>query len=62
MGRLLIQKVDDTIFRFIENLDDWDAFSFGGHIWRHLYDIYCVICGIWCENNCRSKKNQTLFI
>lgn len=38
MGRLLVQEVDDSLMRLVENLDDWDAFPWGEHIWRHLYD------------------------
>ena len=38
MGRLLVEEVDDTLFRLIENLDEWDAFPWGEYIWRRLYD------------------------
>ncbi|GJS76061.1 hypothetical protein Tco_0725942 [Tanacetum coccineum] len=38
MGRLLTCPVDDTLFRLVENLEDWNCFSWGEHIWTHLYD------------------------
>ncbi|GJR15889.1 phospholipase-like protein [Tanacetum coccineum] len=38
MGRLLVQEVDDTVTRLIENLEEWNAFPWGEHIWRHLYE------------------------
>ncbi|PWA69469.1 phospholipase-like protein [Artemisia annua] len=40
MGRLLVEEVDDTLFRLIENLDDWDTFPWGEYIWRRLYDQF----------------------
>nr|GEW37228.1 phospholipase-like, aminotransferase-like mobile domain protein [Tanacetum cinerariifolium] len=38
MGRLLTCPVDDTLFQLIKNLEDWNCFPWGGHIWTHLYD------------------------
>ncbi|GKB72773.1 hypothetical protein Tco_0934185 [Tanacetum coccineum] len=38
MGRLLTCPVDDTLFRLVENLEDWNCFPWGEHIWTHLYD------------------------
>nr|GEX65509.1 phospholipase-like protein [Tanacetum cinerariifolium] len=38
MGRLLICPMDDTLFRLVENLEDWNCFPWGEHIWTHLYD------------------------
>nr|GEX92345.1 phospholipase-like protein [Tanacetum cinerariifolium] len=38
MGRLLTCPVDDTLFRLVENLEDWNFFSWGEHICTHLYD------------------------
>ncbi|GJY72133.1 phospholipase-like protein [Tanacetum coccineum] len=38
MGRLLIFKVDDTLFRLAENLEAWNSFPWGEHLWCHLYD------------------------
>nr|GEX06774.1 phospholipase-like protein [Tanacetum cinerariifolium] len=38
MGRLLTFKVDDTLFRLVENLEAWNLFSWGEHLWCHLYD------------------------
>lgn len=38
MGRLLTDHVEDTLLRLVENLEEWNAFPWGEHIWRHLYD------------------------
>ncbi|GJZ03960.1 phospholipase-like protein [Tanacetum coccineum] len=38
MGRLLTCPVDDTLFRLVESLEDWNCFPWGEHIWTHLYD------------------------
>ncbi|PWA71826.1 phospholipase-like protein [Artemisia annua] len=38
MGRLLTCQVDDTLMRLVENLDAWNAFPWGEHIWTHLYN------------------------
>ncbi|GKA40104.1 hypothetical protein Tco_0732697 [Tanacetum coccineum] len=38
MGRLLTCPMDDTLFRLVENLEDWNCFSWGEHIWTHLYN------------------------
>ncbi|GJS24319.1 phospholipase-like protein [Tanacetum coccineum] len=38
MGRLLTFKVDDTLFRLVENLEAWNSFPWGEHLWCHLYD------------------------
>ncbi|GJZ55890.1 phospholipase-like protein [Tanacetum coccineum] len=38
MGRLLTCPVDDTLFRLVENLEDWNCFTWGERIWTHLYD------------------------
>ncbi|GJU02935.1 hypothetical protein Tco_1113273 [Tanacetum coccineum] len=38
MGRLLTCPVDDTLFQLVENLEDWNCFPWGEHIWTHLYD------------------------
>nr|GEV79380.1 putative reverse transcriptase domain, ribonuclease H-like domain, aspartic peptidase domain protein [Tanacetum cinerariifolium] len=38
MGRLLTYSVDDTLFWLVENLEDWNCFPWGEHIWTHLYD------------------------
>nr|GEX67905.1 phospholipase-like protein [Tanacetum cinerariifolium] len=38
MGRLLVKEVDDTLMRLIENLEEWNTFPWGEHIWRHLYE------------------------
>ncbi|GJY79773.1 hypothetical protein Tco_0485574 [Tanacetum coccineum] len=38
MGRLLTFKVDDTLFRLVDNLEAWNSFPWGEHLWTHLYD------------------------
>ncbi|GJX60905.1 phospholipase-like protein [Tanacetum coccineum] len=38
MGRLLTFKVDDTLFRLVKNLEAWNSFPWGEHLWCHLYD------------------------
>ncbi|GJZ81579.1 hypothetical protein Tco_0646573 [Tanacetum coccineum] len=38
IGRLLTCPVDDTLFRLVENLEDWNCFPWAEHIWTHLYD------------------------
>ncbi|GJZ94100.1 phospholipase-like protein [Tanacetum coccineum] len=38
MGRLLTFKVDDTLFRLVENIEAWNSFPWGEHLWCHLYD------------------------
>ena len=38
MGRLLTDPIEDTLLRLVENLEEWNAFPWGEHIWRHLYD------------------------
>ncbi|GKC42482.1 hypothetical protein Tco_1060204, partial [Tanacetum coccineum] len=32
MGRLLTFKVDDTLFRLVENLEAWNSFPWGEHL------------------------------
>ncbi|GJW56149.1 retrovirus-related pol polyprotein from transposon TNT 1-94 [Tanacetum coccineum] len=38
MGRELVSVVDDVLLRMIDNLDAWNTFLWGEHIWRQLYD------------------------
>ncbi|PWA60176.1 phospholipase-like protein [Artemisia annua] len=38
MGRLLTDHVENTLLRLVENLDEWNAYPWGEHIWRHLYN------------------------
>lgn len=38
MGRLVDTKVDEALLRLVDNLEDWDSFPWGEHIWIHLYD------------------------
>ncbi|GJU04796.1 phospholipase-like protein [Tanacetum coccineum] len=37
MGRKLVHEFDDTLMRLVENLEAWNAFPWGEHIWIHLY-------------------------
>nr|GEZ43549.1 nucleotide-binding alpha-beta plait domain-containing protein [Tanacetum cinerariifolium] len=38
IGWLLTCPMDDTLSQLVENLEAWNAFSWGEHIWTHLYD------------------------
>nr|GEX56189.1 phospholipase-like protein [Tanacetum cinerariifolium] len=38
MGRLLTCLVDDSLFGLVENLEAWNDFSWGEHVWTQLYD------------------------
>nr|GEW04238.1 phospholipase-like protein [Tanacetum cinerariifolium] len=38
MGRLLTFIVDDTLFSLFENIEAWNSFPWGEHLWCHLYD------------------------
>ncbi|GJW80740.1 hypothetical protein Tco_0144715 [Tanacetum coccineum] len=38
MGRELVSVVDDVLLRMVDNLDAWNTFPWGEHIWRQLYD------------------------
>ncbi|GJV87442.1 phospholipase-like protein [Tanacetum coccineum] len=38
MGRLLTFNVDDTLFSLVENIEAWNSFPWGEHLWCHLYD------------------------
>lgn len=37
MGRLLANELDDILFKLIENLEAWNSFPWGEHIWDTLY-------------------------
>ncbi|GJY45283.1 hypothetical protein Tco_0434346, partial [Tanacetum coccineum] len=37
MDRKLVHEFDDTLMRLVENLEAWNAFPWGEHIWIHLY-------------------------
>ncbi|GKB21108.1 hypothetical protein Tco_0855031 [Tanacetum coccineum] len=37
MGRKLVHEFDDTLMRLVDNLEAWNAFLWGDHIWIHLY-------------------------
>ncbi|GKC79924.1 phospholipase-like protein [Tanacetum coccineum] len=57
MGRLLTCPVDDTLFRLVESLEDWN--TWGEHIWTHLYDqIQNVIEKHSDEHYFRMKKDR----
>ncbi|GJZ29504.1 phospholipase-like protein [Tanacetum coccineum] len=38
MGRLLTCPVDDSLFELVENLEAWNVFLWGEHVWTQLYD------------------------
>nr|GEY46740.1 phospholipase-like, aminotransferase-like mobile domain protein [Tanacetum cinerariifolium] len=38
MGRELVLVVDDVFLRMVNNLDVWNSFPWGEHIWRKLFD------------------------
>ena len=38
MGRLLSEQVDDKLLRLVEDLEAWNSFAWGEHIWRQLYN------------------------
>nr|GEW23170.1 phospholipase-like protein [Tanacetum cinerariifolium] len=57
MGRLLTCPVDDTLFWLVKNLEAWNVFSWGEHVWTHLYDlIKNVMLKYWIEE--RSQRLQ----
>ncbi|GJU62580.1 phospholipase-like protein [Tanacetum coccineum] len=59
MGRLLTCPVDDTLFRLVESLEDWNCFPWGEHIWTHLYDqIQNVIEKHSDEHYFRMKRDR----
>nr|GEV67942.1 phospholipase-like protein [Tanacetum cinerariifolium] len=37
-GRLLTCLVDDSLFGLVENLEAWNVFPLGEHVWTQLYD------------------------
>ncbi|GJX50976.1 phospholipase-like, aminotransferase-like mobile domain protein [Tanacetum coccineum] len=43
MGRELVSVVDDVFFRKVDNLDAWNSFPWGEHIWRQLYDSIRIV-------------------
>ncbi|GJV21378.1 hypothetical protein Tco_1370398 [Tanacetum coccineum] len=38
VGHLLTFHVDDTLFSLVENIEAWNSFPWGEHLWCHLYD------------------------
>nr|GEW16023.1 phospholipase-like protein [Tanacetum cinerariifolium] len=38
IGSLLTFNVDDTLFSLVENIEAWNSFPWGEHLWCHLYD------------------------
>ncbi|PWA60085.1 phospholipase-like protein [Artemisia annua] len=38
MDWLLTEQVDDKLLRFVEDLQAWNSFPWGEHIWRQLYN------------------------
>ena len=39
MGRELISVVPDTFLRMVDDLETWNEFPWGEHMWRTLYDV-----------------------
>ncbi|GKA73089.1 hypothetical protein Tco_0779305 [Tanacetum coccineum] len=59
IGQLLTCLMDDTLFCLVENLEDWNCFSWSEHIWTHLYDqIKNVIQKHSDEHYFRLKKDR----
>ncbi|GJZ44104.1 phospholipase-like protein [Tanacetum coccineum] len=38
MGHLLTFNVDDTLFSLVGNIEAWNSFPWGEHLWCHLYN------------------------
>ncbi|GJV88080.1 hypothetical protein Tco_1532018 [Tanacetum coccineum] len=38
MGRLLVDVIEDSHMRLVENIEEWNVFPWREYIWRHLYD------------------------
>ncbi|GKC38940.1 hypothetical protein Tco_1051324 [Tanacetum coccineum] len=38
IGHLLTFNVDDSLFSLVENIEAWNSFPWGEHLWCHLYD------------------------
>ncbi|GJZ46240.1 ribonuclease H-like domain-containing protein [Tanacetum coccineum] len=38
IGCLLTFNVDDTLSSLVENIEAWNSFPWGEHLWSHLYD------------------------
>lgn len=58
MGRLLTTAVDDAYLRLVENLRSWNAFPWGEHIWRHLYD---QILDVFQKHNWRNLEGLSKY-
>ncbi|GJY81188.1 phospholipase-like, aminotransferase-like mobile domain protein [Tanacetum coccineum] len=58
MGRELVSVVDDIYLRMVNDLDAWNSFPWGEHIWRQLYDsleFFLFAFKIWIiESSCVS--------
>lgn len=37
LGRLLVEDISDVLVRLVDDLDGWNSFPWGEHIWQHLY-------------------------
>ncbi|GJR85914.1 hypothetical protein Tco_0209925 [Tanacetum coccineum] len=61
MGRLLTCLVDDTLFRLVENLEDWNCFPWGEHIWTHLYDEIKNVIEKHSDEHCFRMKKDCMF-
>ncbi|GJS06734.1 hypothetical protein Tco_0363530 [Tanacetum coccineum] len=61
MGRLLTCPVDDTLFRLVENLEDWNCFPWAEHIWTHLYDEIKNVIENHSDENYFGRKKDRMF-
>ncbi|GJT42020.1 phospholipase-like protein [Tanacetum coccineum] len=61
MGRLLTCPVDDTLFWLVENLEDWNCFSWDEHIWTHLYDEIKNVIEKHIDEHCFGMKKDRMF-
>ncbi|GJW68091.1 phospholipase-like protein [Tanacetum coccineum] len=71
MGRLLVDVVDDSHMRLVENIEEYNVFQWGEYIWRHVYDhilnvesklnidMTATISEVqsdWCDSSCLIKE------
>ncbi|GJY00230.1 phospholipase-like protein [Tanacetum coccineum] len=61
IGRLLTCPVDDTLFRLVENLEDWNCFPWAEHIWTHLYDEIKNVIENHSDENYFGRKKDRMF-
>ncbi|GJR41324.1 hypothetical protein Tco_1217008 [Tanacetum coccineum] len=69
MGHELGSAVDDVFLRMVEDLDVWNDFHWGEHMWREIYDAgvqqLCLLCECLqksipaIQDNCASLQSIT---